>query len=50
MPFPMVQELLGQLFKKPNTNPFPAAQLRNLSPLHAVHSLWESGIWAGSVT
>ena len=27
MPFPMVQELLGQLFKKPNTNPFPAAQL-----------------------
>ena len=27
MPFPMVQELLSQLFKKPNTNPFPAAQL-----------------------
>ena len=27
MSFPMVQELLGQLFKKPNTNPFPAAQL-----------------------
>jgi len=27
MPFPMVQELLGSLFKKPNTNPFPAAQL-----------------------
>lgn len=27
MPFPMVKELLGQLFKKPNTNPFPAAQL-----------------------
>ena len=27
MRFPMVQELLGQLFQKPNTNPFPAAQL-----------------------
>lgn len=27
MHFPMVQELLSQLFKKPNTNPFPAAQL-----------------------
>jgi len=27
MSFPMVKELLGQLLKKPNTNPFPAAQL-----------------------
>ena len=27
MPFPMVPELLGSLFKKPNTNPFPAPQL-----------------------
>lgn len=27
MPFPMVKELLRQLFKKPSTNPFPAPQL-----------------------
>ena len=27
MPFPMFQELLEHLFQKPNTNPFPAAQL-----------------------
>ena len=27
MSFPMVPELLGSLFQKPNTNPFPAAQL-----------------------
>ena len=27
MSFPMVQELLGHLFRKPNTNPFPAAHL-----------------------
>ena len=27
MSFPMIPELLGRLFRKPNTNPFPAAQL-----------------------
>ena len=27
MPFPMVNEVLGQLLRKPNTNPFPAAHL-----------------------
>ena len=27
MSFPMVPELLGSLFQKPTTNPFPAAQL-----------------------
>ena len=27
MSFPMISELLGRLFRKPNTNPFPAAQL-----------------------
>ena len=27
MPFPMVPELLGQLLRKPDTNPFPAPQL-----------------------
>lgn len=27
MSFPMVPELLNQLLRKPNTNPFPAAQL-----------------------
>ena len=27
MSFPMVAQLLSQLFRKPNTNPFPAAQL-----------------------
>ena len=27
MSFPMVPELLSSLFQKPNTNPFPAAQL-----------------------
>ncbi len=29
--------------------PLPRRPAVNLSPLHAVHSLWESGIWAGSL-